>query len=161
MRHVPEYQWRDSINNMLLFYSSYMYRRCSFLDNLPAFNFNRGRGEYYQTTSGEEKCSDTRELGSTLMKAMLREVSDFCDPDIKQDWSQRPHQQVIITCFCLLEKLWCSYLHFSWYMMWTKKVEGVLDCLLSFQMIWNLRKWRILRQLAYKFQLCSKFSSLS
>ena len=70
-----------------------MNRRCVFLDNLPAFNYNTGRGEYIKV-NGKTQRTDTYELGSTLMETMLKEVSDFCDPDIKESWSQRPHQQV-------------------------------------------------------------------
>ena len=39
-------------------------------------------------------CTDTRQLGSTLMTTMIREVEDFCDPAIKENWSLKPHQQV-------------------------------------------------------------------
>ena len=28
------------------------------------------------------------------MEAMLKEVSDYCDPEIKENWSINPHQQV-------------------------------------------------------------------
>ena len=68
----------------------YMKRRCTFLDNLPAFNYNTGYGEYI----GERQKTDTRHLGSTLMQTMLKEVTDFCDPRIKESWSQEAHQQV-------------------------------------------------------------------
>ena len=75
----------------------YMKRRCVFLDNLPAFNYNTGCGEYKGKT--RQSVTDTRHLGSTLMETMLKEVSDFCDPAIKEGWSQRPHQQVSISLF--------------------------------------------------------------
>ena len=68
-----------------------MERRCLFLDNMPAFNYNTGVGEYIKKT--DEK-TDTRKLGSTLMETMLREVADFCDPGIKESWTQKGHQQV-------------------------------------------------------------------
>ena len=71
-----------------------MKRRCAFLDNLPAFNFNSGYGEYIINEYGKRVTTDTRQLGSTLMNTMLNEVSDFCDPDIKENWSLKPHQQV-------------------------------------------------------------------
>ena len=62
-----------------------MKRRCQFLDNFPAYNYNQGKG-----TKGE----DTTKLGSTLMKAMLKEVEEFCDPSTKENWSLKAHQQV-------------------------------------------------------------------
>ena len=79
-----------------------MKRRCLFLDNLPAFNFNEGRGEYIRDSDGnviidddgEEMCYDTKQLGSILMSAMLKEVKDLCDPEVKDNWSHKPHQQV-------------------------------------------------------------------
>ena len=94
----------------------YVNRRCSFLDSLPGFNFNVGVGEYQYDwekrvstdtrqlfNMGKEAafsehshwaCTDTRQLGSTLMTTMIKEVEDFCDPDIKENWSLKPHQQV-------------------------------------------------------------------
>ena len=80
----------------------YMNRRCGFLDNLPAFNYNTGVGEYLKDQKGnyitdkkgKRVCTDTRQLGSTLMTTMLREVEDFCDPGIKNNWSLKPHKQV-------------------------------------------------------------------
>ena len=70
-----------------------MKRRCIFLDNLPAFNYNSGMGEFI-VVSGRRKQTDTSQLGSTLMQAMLKEVADFVDPKIKDSWSQKGHQQV-------------------------------------------------------------------
>ena len=72
-----------------------MNRRCSFLDNLPAFYLNMGRGEYITDEQGNRVHTDTRQLGSTLITTMLREVEDFCDPAIKENWSLKPHQQVL------------------------------------------------------------------
>ena len=72
----------------------YMNRRCGFLDTLPAFNFNTGAGEYLIDEEGKRVRTDTKQLGSTLMTTMLREVEDFCDPAIKDNWSLKPHQQV-------------------------------------------------------------------
>ncbi len=66
-----------------------MYRRCNFLDNLPGFNYNVGVGEVI-----DDKRTDTRKLGSTLLEAMLGEVKDFCDPMVNQNWTEKPHQQV-------------------------------------------------------------------
>lgn len=70
-----------------------MHRRCSFLDSLPAFNFNSGYGEYVETEQGRV-ATNTRQLGSTLMATMLKEVADFCHPAIRENWSHKPHQQV-------------------------------------------------------------------
>ena len=64
-----------------------MKQRCDFLDNLPAFNYNQGKG--YEL--GDKKMTDTRHLGSTLMSTMLREVNDFCGPG---NWSNKEYQQV-------------------------------------------------------------------
>ena len=72
----------------------YMKRRCAFLDNCPAFNYNPGSSEYTTNAKGERKKNDTTQLGSTLMHTMLKEVSDFCDPFIKEDWALKPHHQV-------------------------------------------------------------------
>ena len=72
-----------------------MKRRCEFLDSHPAFNFNTGIGEPIQDESGHTLVvTDTRQLGSTLMKTMIEEVSNFCDPDMMRNWSAKPHQQV-------------------------------------------------------------------
>ena len=70
----------------------YMYRRCSFLDNLPAFNFNNGAGDWQH----DGKLTDTTKLGSTLMTAMLQEVKDICDPTANQNWAHKTHQQVFL-----------------------------------------------------------------
>ena len=61
--------------------------------------------------AGEKKTSDTRELGSTLMTTMLKEVSDFCDPDIKENWSLKAHQQVRIYT--------CMYIYVGWTLTYT------------------------------------------
>ena len=71
-----------------------MKRRCEFLDNLPSFNYNLGNGEFTEDENRTRFATDTMNLGSTLMNAMLKEVSDFCDADIKENWSSKPHQQV-------------------------------------------------------------------
>ena len=72
----------------------YMHNRCQFLDCFPGFNYNTGAGEYKKNSQGELVATNTRELGSSLMETMLKEVSDFCDPAIKENWSLNPHQQV-------------------------------------------------------------------
>ena len=74
----------------------YMTRRCHFLDTLPAFNYNIGRGELVTKGYGVPVYTDTSKLGSTLLSIMLKEVNDFCDPTIKENWSVKPHQQVRI-----------------------------------------------------------------
>ena len=72
-----------------------MKRRCAFLDDLPAFNYNFGTGEVtIDKESGEKAITRTHKLGSTLMKIMLEEVSNFCDPFMKKNWSEKSHQQV-------------------------------------------------------------------
>ena len=76
------------------FFPRYMNTRCYFLDCLPAFNYNTGVGEYITNSQEKQVRTNTKTLGSTLMEAMLKEVSDFCDPAIKENWSINPHQQV-------------------------------------------------------------------
>jgi len=72
-----------------------MKRRCEFLDNCPAFNFNAGSSEYLKSDKkGKKKMNDTSQLGSSLMETMLSEVSDFCDPFIRENWALKPHHQV-------------------------------------------------------------------
>ena len=71
-----------------------MSNRCQFLDCFPGFNYNTGVGEYKKNSRGELVATNTRELGSSLMETMLKEVCDFCDPAIKENWSLNPHQQV-------------------------------------------------------------------
>ena len=71
-----------------------MNRRCHFLDTLSAFNLNMGVGEYITVEQGKRVATDTSQLGSTLMMTMLKEVEDFCDPDIKENWSLNSQQQV-------------------------------------------------------------------
>lgn len=60
------------------------------MDNFPAYNFNQGRGL---------DDADTKELGSTLLTAMLKEVNRFCDLSTKKDWSQKTHQQVHVIAY--------------------------------------------------------------
>ena len=59
-----------------------MSRRCNFLEKFPAYNFNEGVGP---------RNANTKKLGSTLMKAMLREVQQYCT---NESWSILTHQQV-------------------------------------------------------------------
>ena len=66
-----------------------MYRRCYILDNLAAFNYNQGVGVM---RNGKE--TDTTELGSTLMKAMISEVKEFCNFTDKHLWAKKGHYQV-------------------------------------------------------------------
>ena len=60
----------------------------------PDFNYNSGSTQYIQTERDERKKNNTTQLGSTLMETMLKEVSDFCDPIIQENWSLKPHHQV-------------------------------------------------------------------
>ena len=87
----------------------YMNRRCSFLDTLSAFNLNMGRGEYIADEERRWVRTDTRQLGSTLMTTMIKEVEDFCDPLIKENWSLKPHQQVTITTTSIYKISWSHY----------------------------------------------------
>ena len=73
-----------------------MNRRCSFLDTFSMFNLNMGEGEYVTDEHGKKVPTDTKQLGSTLMDTMLKEVAEFCDPAIKENWSLKPHQQVTV-----------------------------------------------------------------
>ena len=66
-----------------------MKQRCDFLDNLPFFNYNQGEGH-----EGPGQRTNTKRLGSTLMQTMLDEVNDFCDPNSKENWKEKTHQQV-------------------------------------------------------------------
>ena len=38
---------------------------------------------------------DTSQLGSTIMESMLKEVSDFCNPLKRNNWSDSTRQQVL------------------------------------------------------------------
>ena len=71
-----------------------MKRRITFLDNLPAFNFNSGKGYIKLVGKKKWKYTDTSKLGSTLMSSMLKEVEHFCDSRQVTDWTNDPHQQV-------------------------------------------------------------------
>ena len=91
--YTPQHMKRNKISQKL--FIRYMKRRCSFLDKCPAFNYNPGSTEYVASSDGKKrKPNDTTQLGSTLMETMLREVSDFCDPIIRENWSLKPHHQV-------------------------------------------------------------------
>lgn len=78
-----------------VFLFSYMWRRCEFLEKFPGFVYNTGFGEYIEY-QGRRILSNTEHLGSTLMEAMLEEVSVFCNSNLKGGWGERPHQQVLI-----------------------------------------------------------------
>ena len=76
-------------NAFLCLYDSdhrYMRRRCWFLDNLPAYNYNTGVG--IKRESGE--ITDTKHLGSTLIAAMIKEAEQFCHPssEASRDYHQ-------------------------------------------------------------------------
>ena len=90
-----------------------MRRRCWFLDNFPAYNYNTGDG--IKMESGE--ITDTTHLGSILFGAMLREAEQFCQPCFNEDSSD--YHQVhtvyvagnviwhtnVLTCLLLGKKL--------------------------------------------------------
>jgi len=40
--------------------------------------------------------SNISKLGEVLMETMLKEVSEFCKPDVQQNWAAQAHQQVFI-----------------------------------------------------------------
>lgn len=102
----------------LIFYVfRYMERRCKFLDNFPGYNYNNGFGEYIINKHGQKRRTDTTCLGSTLMNTMLKEVSEFCDPSLKDNWSHKPHQQVkivLISGFCSYRTVYVSFFLFMW-----------------------------------------------
>ena len=45
---------------------------------------------------------DTSRLGSTIMETMLKEVSDFCNPVKRNNWSDSTRQQVLTRLVCVL-----------------------------------------------------------
>ena len=71
----------------------YMKRRCEFLDSHPHFNFNPGKA-----VNPGKSHANTEKLGSTLMRTMLKEVREFCDPSIRD---QKSHQQVCTFSYSL------------------------------------------------------------
>ena len=71
-----------------------MKRRCNFLDILPAFNYNTGFAEVVNNEKGVKVATDTRCLGSTIMKTILSEVGYFYD-------HSKVHQQVSILQYFL------------------------------------------------------------
>ena len=83
--------------SILFFSYRYMKRRCYFLDNCPGFNFNTGKGEFIRDASGIRRVSNTSKLGSVLMRTMLNEVDNFCDPSAKANFTYQAHQQVNYT----------------------------------------------------------------
>lgn len=85
-----------------------MKRRCYFLDNLPAYNYNTGVGELVTNAKGKQVHHNTQHLGSTLMRAFLREVEEFCHPTAQANWSRNPHQQVILVF--TIKRSMCIYI---------------------------------------------------
>ena len=71
-----------------------MKRRCSFLDDMPAFNYNTGVGEVIKGQDGKNIPTDTRCLGSTLMSTMLEEVENFCGLAFIDNWTETSCQRV-------------------------------------------------------------------
>ena len=114
--HTKTFHWvckhhlyTPALGLLALFHDRYMSRRCIFLENLPAFNFNSGigerallrkhkRGPRGKRYTAMHKCTNTVLLGSTLMKAMLDEVSEICEQN-DHNWSQKAHQQVYTMSF--------------------------------------------------------------
>ena len=43
-----------------------------------------------------KEITDTSQLGSTIMETMLKEVSEFCNPVKRNNWSNSTRQQVHI-----------------------------------------------------------------
>ncbi len=70
-----------------------MFRRCKFLDELPAYNYNQGFGEVKEI-GGRKLHTSTKYLGSTLMSTMLEEVTQFCNSAFKAQWSLQGYNQV-------------------------------------------------------------------
>lgn len=92
-----------------------MKRRCDFLETNPAFNYNTGAGEVITDEQGRKMKTDTRHLGSTIMRTMLEEVANFCDPGIKQNWASKPHQQVQGHSVYVMRAIYYSSLaHLRW-----------------------------------------------
>ena len=90
----------------------YMKRRCAFLDICPGFNYNTGSSDYVTNAQGKREKNDTTQLGSTLMDTMLKEVGDFCDPFIRENWAMKPHHQVC--CMCMrIGIYWCRTMYHS------------------------------------------------
>ena len=108
-----------------LFLFRYMKRRCEFLDCLPAFNYNNGAGVYKTNELGMKYTTNTKQLGSTLMNTMLKEVSDFCDPSIKENWSLKAHQQVVSVSLLMSHDV--TVLFISWSTTSENMKQVVLD----------------------------------
>lgn len=75
--------------------SRYMKRRCWFLDNFPAYNYNTGAG----VMEGTGVVTNTKHLGSMLMEAMISEAEQFCHPSI---WESGD--------YCQVKRRWFSWL---------------------------------------------------
>ena len=73
----------------------YMLRRCEVLEHLPHFNINTGTELTFDPVTYKKVITNTKHLGSTLMKIMIFEVNQFCDPSYKEDWEMSEHQQFI------------------------------------------------------------------
>ena len=73
----------------------YMLRRCGVLEHLPYFTFNTGTGITFDVGTEKKVITNTKYLGSTLMKIMIFEVNQFCDPSYKENWEKVEHQQLI------------------------------------------------------------------
>ena len=80
LSHALTYLSMPLLYVFLLYHTNfrYMKRRCWFLDNFPAYNYNTGAG----VREGTGEVTNTRRLGSMLMEAMLSEAEQFCHPCI-------------------------------------------------------------------------------
>lgn len=105
VRHV--YELHDLLGSDVLYLLSYpmifryMYRRCKFLDNFPGYNFNQGVGDVRHKT-------DTTRLGSTVMKAMLKEAEQLCDYEHRHQWTASSHQQVSMRMYIAVIGIYVS-----------------------------------------------------
>ena len=80
---------------LLKLFVSYMLRRCELLEFLPFFTFNTGAGITFDNESEKKMKTNKKYLGSTLLKIMILEVNQFCDPSYKENWEMVEHQQLI------------------------------------------------------------------
>ena len=73
----------------------YMLRRCEVLEQLPYFNVNTGTELTSDTVTEKKIVTNVKLWCSTLMKIMIFEVNQFCDPSYKEDWEMSEHHQFI------------------------------------------------------------------
>ena len=73
----------------------YMLRRCEVLEQLPYFNVNTGTELTPDTVTDKKILTNVKLWCSTLIRIMIFEVNQFCDPSYKEDWEMSEHQQFI------------------------------------------------------------------